>query len=81
MDGTRTLGDPVADRIREAVEPAPNGVSRNQISRLFYGHVNSARIDAALNNSPPSEHSPRIPSKPAVDAPASGSPSNASPLP
>jgi hypothetical protein len=41
-------GDPITDRIREAVEAAPNGLSRNQISRLFYGHVNSERIDAAL---------------------------------
>jgi hypothetical protein len=41
-------GDPIADRIREAVEAAPNGLSRNQISRLFYGHVNSERIEAAL---------------------------------
>jgi len=41
-------GDPIADRIREAVEASPNGLSRNQISRLFYGHVDSGRIDAAL---------------------------------
>jgi hypothetical protein len=41
-------GDPITDRIREAVEASPNGLSRNQISRLFYGHVNSERIDAAL---------------------------------
>ncbi len=41
-------GDPITDRIREAVEAAPNGLSRNQIGRLFYGHVNSERIDAAL---------------------------------
>jgi len=41
-------GDPIADRIREAVEAAPNGLSRNQIIRLFYGHVNSERIEAAL---------------------------------
>jgi hypothetical protein len=41
-------GDPIADRIREAVEACPNGLSRNQISRLFYGHVDSESIDAAL---------------------------------
>ena len=41
-------GDPIADRIREAVEASPSGLSRNQISRLFYGHVDSERIDAAL---------------------------------
>jgi hypothetical protein len=41
-------GDPIADRIREAVEAAPNGLSRNQISRLFHGHVNSERLDVAL---------------------------------
>ena len=36
------------NRIREAVEASTNGLSRNQISRLFYGHVDSERIDAAL---------------------------------
>ncbi len=41
-------GDPIADRIREAVDSAPNGLSKNQISRLFYGHVDRERIDAAL---------------------------------
>ena len=43
-------GDPIADRIREAVAACPNGLSRNQISRLFYGHVGRERIDAALEN-------------------------------
>jgi hypothetical protein len=46
--GSPATGDPSADRIREAVEASPNGLSRNHISRLFYGHVNSERIDAAL---------------------------------
>jgi hypothetical protein len=41
-------GDPVADRIREAVEASPNGLSRSQINRLFHGHVPSDHIDAAL---------------------------------
>jgi len=44
----QTTGDPIADRIRDAVEVSPNGLSRNQISRLFYGHVDSERIDTAL---------------------------------
>jgi hypothetical protein len=41
-------GDPITDRIREAVEASPNGLSRNQIGRLFYGHVGTERIDTAL---------------------------------
>ena len=43
-----STGDPITDRIREAVEASPNFLSRNQISRLFYGHVSSVRLDAAL---------------------------------
>jgi hypothetical protein len=27
---------------------SPNGLSKNQIRRLFHGHVNTDRIDAAL---------------------------------
>ena len=45
--GTST-GVPIADRIREALDSSPNGLSKNQISRLFHGHVNTDRIDAAL---------------------------------
>jgi hypothetical protein len=41
-------GDAIADRIREALHQAPEGLSKNQISRLFHGHVSGERIDAAL---------------------------------
>ena len=45
--GTST-GNPIADRIREAIEASHDGLSKNQIRRLFCGHVDSGRIDAAL---------------------------------
>ena len=45
--GTST-GDATADRIREALDAAPGGLSRKQISALFHGHLDSERIDAAL---------------------------------
>ena len=40
--------DAVADRIREAIETTPEGLSKTQIRRLFHGHVDTRRIDAAL---------------------------------
>jgi hypothetical protein len=43
-----STGDPIADRICEALDQAPKGLSRNQIRELFHGHVNCDRIDAAL---------------------------------
>ena len=43
-----STGDPIADRIREALEQSPEGLSKGQIRRLFHGHVNCDRIDAAL---------------------------------
>jgi hypothetical protein len=43
-----STGDPVADRIRDAVESSDVGLSKNQISRLFHGHLDGSRIDAAL---------------------------------
>jgi hypothetical protein len=43
-----STGDPIADRIREAIEAAGEGLSKNQIRRLFHGHVEADRIDAAL---------------------------------
>jgi hypothetical protein len=43
-----STGDPIADRIREALEQSPQGLSKHQIVRLFHGHVNGDRIDAAL---------------------------------
>jgi len=42
-----STGDPIADRIREAVE-ASNGLSKSKITRLFHGHVERHRIEAAL---------------------------------
>jgi hypothetical protein len=43
-----STGDPIADRIRQAIEASTAGLSKNQIRRLFHGHVESNRIDAAL---------------------------------
>jgi hypothetical protein len=43
-----STGDPIADRIREALEQSPEGLSKHQIIRLFHGHVHGDRIDAAL---------------------------------
>jgi hypothetical protein len=45
--GTST-GDPIADRIREAIDASTTGLSRKQMSSLFHGHVSSQRIEAAL---------------------------------
>jgi hypothetical protein len=43
-----STGDPIADRIREAIEASANGLSKYQIRRLFHGHVEGNRIDASL---------------------------------
>ena len=43
-----STGDPIADRIREAVKASHAGLSKHQIRRLFHGHVEGDRIDAAL---------------------------------
>jgi hypothetical protein len=43
-----STGDAIADRIRDALEESPQGLSKHQIRRLFHGHVNCDRIDAAL---------------------------------
>jgi hypothetical protein len=43
-----STGDPIADRILEAVKASDVGLSKNRISRLFHGHLESDRIDAAL---------------------------------
>jgi hypothetical protein len=43
-----STGDPIADRIREALESSDPGLSKNQIRRLFHGHLEAHRIDAAL---------------------------------
>jgi hypothetical protein len=45
--GTAT-GDPTADRIHRALNAAPDGLTREQIRRLFHGHVSSDCIDDAL---------------------------------
>jgi hypothetical protein len=43
-----STGDPIADRIREAIEASGSGLSKHQIARLFHGHVEGYRIEAAL---------------------------------
>jgi len=43
-----STGDPIADRIREAIDASGDGLSKHQIRRLFHGHVEGYRIDAAL---------------------------------
>ncbi len=45
--GTAT-GDHTADRIKQALDEAPKGLSRTQISCLFRGRVDHDTIDAAL---------------------------------
>jgi hypothetical protein len=42
------VGDSIADRIREALQASPGGLSRKQIRNLFHGHVSSGSIDQAL---------------------------------
>jgi hypothetical protein len=42
------VGDSTADRIREALQASPNGLTRKQIWNLFHGHVSSGSIDQAL---------------------------------
>ena len=45
--GTAT-GDHTADRIKEALDATPDGLSRIQIRALFHGHLSSERVEAAL---------------------------------
>jgi hypothetical protein len=40
--------DPIVERIREALDASPDGLTRDQIRSLFQHHVRSERIDAAL---------------------------------
>jgi hypothetical protein len=42
------VGDSVADRILEALQVAPEGLTREQIRKLFQGHVSSGLIGQAL---------------------------------
>jgi hypothetical protein len=41
-------GDYIADRIKEAIDRAPQGLSKTQINGLFHGRVSSGRIDTAI---------------------------------
>ena len=43
-----TLGDPLADEIRRALEIAPQGMTRNDIMNLFGRHKDSASLGRAL---------------------------------
>ncbi len=43
-----STGDAVLDRIRRALDDAPEGLTRKEIRALFHGHVSSERIDTAL---------------------------------
>jgi hypothetical protein len=43
-----STGDPIADRIREAIDASGGALSKSQILRLFHGHIECHRIDAAL---------------------------------
>jgi hypothetical protein len=45
--GTAT-GDPIIDRIMEALRENPEGLTRNEIRKLFSGHKSSKTIDLAL---------------------------------
>jgi hypothetical protein len=38
------VGDPVADRILEALQAAQNGLSRTQIGGIFHGHVHHSLV-------------------------------------
>jgi hypothetical protein len=42
------VGHSVADRILEALQAAPDGLTRNQIRKLFHGHLSSYAIDEAI---------------------------------
>jgi hypothetical protein len=42
------MGDPVADRIADALQHAPDGLTRTEISALFGRHQRSTNIDRAL---------------------------------
>jgi hypothetical protein len=45
----QSTGNPIADRIHEAIDASPDGfLTRKQIGALFHGHLGSQHIDAAL---------------------------------
>jgi hypothetical protein len=43
-----SVGDPVADRILEAVRESEDGMSRTEITKLFDGHLRVERMELAL---------------------------------
>jgi hypothetical protein len=43
-----STGDAVLDRIRLALDEAPEGLTKKEIGALFHGHVSRERIDMAL---------------------------------
>jgi hypothetical protein len=45
----KSLGDPTADRILEALRSQPQGMTRQAIGGLFQRHKNSSEITRALN--------------------------------
>jgi hypothetical protein len=45
---SKFTGEPTADRICEALDDFPEGITREQIRDLFHRHVSGDRIDAAL---------------------------------
>ncbi len=42
------VADSIADRIHEALQASPGGLTREQIRNLFHGQVSSGSIDQAL---------------------------------
>jgi hypothetical protein len=42
--------NPTAQRIGEALDAAPEGLTKTQIRGLFHGHVSTERIDLALDS-------------------------------
>lgn len=68
----------LADRIREALEQYPQGLSKHQIRRLFHGHVRCDRIDVALEQrmviNAASCHSPLTGGRPSTLRSASAGP-------
>ena len=70
-----STGDPIADRIREAIDASGGALSKSQIVRLFHGHIEAGRIDAALETLVASAPWTCVASPPAEDPPPAGPPS------
>ena len=64
-----STGDPIADRIREAIEASGNGLTRQNIRRLFSGHIDTQRLNAAL------DHLESLQAIESFDEPTAGRPS------